>query len=335
MEKPTVAIVGASGVGKHHAKWFHLAGCEVVAFAGTSTESCEKTAAALREVFPFQGRGYSDLGELLSACRPRLAAVCTPPQLHVEHVVRCLEAGCEVLCEKPLYWECGQPTAEQMAEVERALTVSARTRPFAVNLQFAAGVGPYLEVYRQRRGNEPGEVREFFAHLSPRPGRQARPPEWYWNDMGPHALSLLLGFAPDAELMLDTIDCRVGPSGTSARFCVRTRGGECPVEIEVAAPVGGQAVRRFGVNGLVVDYVSRSDAAGQFRTYLVHEGREWVFEDFMKSSIERFIDAAARGRGRPFVSAQEAARNLRMQLEVFDRARRVTAGGAGPTGGDT
>ena len=44
MARPLRAgVIGASGVGKHHAKWFHALGCEVVAFAGTSAQSVAAT----------------------------------------------------------------------------------------------------------------------------------------------------------------------------------------------------------------------------------------------------------------------------------------------------
>ena len=62
MEKLRVAVAGASGIGKHHAKWYHMAGCEVVGFLGSSQETCEATVGALKAIFPFEGRGYTDWG---------------------------------------------------------------------------------------------------------------------------------------------------------------------------------------------------------------------------------------------------------------------------------
>ena len=36
-----VAIAGASGIGKHHAKWHYEAGSEVVGFLGRDEERCK------------------------------------------------------------------------------------------------------------------------------------------------------------------------------------------------------------------------------------------------------------------------------------------------------
>ena len=52
-----VAIAGASGIGKHHAKWFHQAGAQVVGFCGSNEASVAATSKALKGLFPFSGRG--------------------------------------------------------------------------------------------------------------------------------------------------------------------------------------------------------------------------------------------------------------------------------------
>ena len=36
-QKQKVAVIGAKGIGRHHAKWWHTEGVEVCAFAGTSS----------------------------------------------------------------------------------------------------------------------------------------------------------------------------------------------------------------------------------------------------------------------------------------------------------
>ncbi len=44
---------------------------------------------------------YDELGEMLGAERPDVVVVCTPPVAHREAVIRCLDAGSWVWCEKP------------------------------------------------------------------------------------------------------------------------------------------------------------------------------------------------------------------------------------------
>ena len=99
-----VAIAGASGIGKHHAKWFHRGGAQVVGFLGRSRESAAATERVLRDIFPFSGQGYWDLDQLLSEEAPEVVDVCLPNEAHFDCVTRALERGCHVLCEKPLVW---------------------------------------------------------------------------------------------------------------------------------------------------------------------------------------------------------------------------------------
>ena len=49
-EAMDVAIAGANGIGKHHAKWFHQAGARVVGFLGRNEESVAAASEALRDI---------------------------------------------------------------------------------------------------------------------------------------------------------------------------------------------------------------------------------------------------------------------------------------------
>jgi predicted dehydrogenase len=39
---------------------------------------------------------------MLEAVKPDVVSVCSPNRFHFEHVMAALEAGCHVMCEKPL-----------------------------------------------------------------------------------------------------------------------------------------------------------------------------------------------------------------------------------------
>ena len=83
-----VAIAGASGIGKHHAKWFHQAGAQVVGFCGSNEASVAATSKALKGLFPFSGRGYWDLDQMLAEETPDLLDVCLPNEAHFDCVQR-------------------------------------------------------------------------------------------------------------------------------------------------------------------------------------------------------------------------------------------------------
>ncbi len=96
-----IAVVGAGRMGR-----VHLSVLEALPDV--------EVAAVVDPVAP--GATHADLDELLAAGRPDGAVVAAPSTLHLELVLRLLEAGVPTLCEKP----CGTTPDEARAAVRRA-----------------------------------------------------------------------------------------------------------------------------------------------------------------------------------------------------------------------
>ncbi len=78
--------------------------------------------AAIDNLEPFAGKwgipnSYSDYREMLAKEKPDLVSVCLPNFLHAEVTIAAAEAGCHVLCEKPMATTAGD--ARRMREVCR------------------------------------------------------------------------------------------------------------------------------------------------------------------------------------------------------------------------
>lgn len=99
MSELRVGVVGV-GVGQEHlAAWRRVDGASVVAIVDLDDD---RRAAAERE---WEVPGVATLDELLepaSVHRVDVVDLCTPPAVHEAQIVRCLEAGAHVICEKPL-----------------------------------------------------------------------------------------------------------------------------------------------------------------------------------------------------------------------------------------
>ncbi len=97
-ERIGVAIVGL-GIGRLHLISFaELASrYRVVAVADLDEARAVEVAGWLRGV-----RAVTSLDEVLALDEVDVVALCTPPYLHREHVERCVAAGKDVICEKPL-----------------------------------------------------------------------------------------------------------------------------------------------------------------------------------------------------------------------------------------
>ena len=120
-EKIKVALVGAGGWGRQHARIF--AARPDVDFCAIAGRTREKTQARARE---FGTRAYVDLGEMLDRERPDLVSLCLPNQGHFAPTLQVIEAGVPLLAEKPLTFD--------LAEADTLLRqASERNLFFAIN----------------------------------------------------------------------------------------------------------------------------------------------------------------------------------------------------------
>ena len=105
---------------------------------------------------------FADWREMLAKVPLDAVSVCTPNKLHAECAIGAMEAGCAVLCEKPL--------AGSAAEGEQMIAAAERLRPqtrhrLPVSVQLAHAVP---EECRRRRSVRPHPVRARAGAAPPR-----------------------------------------------------------------------------------------------------------------------------------------------------------------------
>jgi len=315
-ETPRVAVIGASGIGKHHAKWWAIEGADVCAFAGSSPESVARTKEMLGELFGFAGKGYADVDELLREERPDIVDVCTPPEWHFRHAAAALDAGCDVLCEKPFVYE---PRADPAAILERARTLVGRAdaagRRLGLCSQYHAAVRCCREILAEYTGDE--QVTTCRGHIeSPAGGRPADPLA-VWIDLSPHMLAAVQALAPDGEIEFDSVRPFFSGYQASARFRVRRKEGKslaCHVVTGRTLPEAEVAnIREFELNDARFRIGAATDADG---VYCAHIQTPWgAFErpDALRLMIREFLDGGLPLDGR------SAATNLSWLLGIVAR----------------
>ena len=122
-----VGVVGM-GIGQLHLlSWLGVEGADAVAFAEPDDARREKGAA------DWGLEAVRTLDELLELDLD-IIDLCTPPHLHEEQVIRCLEAGRHVICEKPLV-----DSVEACERLEAA--AAAATGTFMPIFQYRFGAG--------------------------------------------------------------------------------------------------------------------------------------------------------------------------------------------------
>ena len=139
-----VAVIGASGIGKNHARWFARHGCDVVAFAGSSPASVARTQKVLEEGFGFAGRGFDNVTKMLIASRPDIVCVSNLAQMHFDHVMLSLRAKAHVLCEKPLVYNAHIKPWMLVSQATQMITEAKRHRAIlGTQMQYAPAL-PHL-----------------------------------------------------------------------------------------------------------------------------------------------------------------------------------------------
>jgi predicted dehydrogenase len=94
-----VAIIGTGAIANSHMDALRAAGERVEVVAATDVNEANLNAFCAKYNIP---QPFTDLDEMLATVKPDLVHICTPPAIHKGLIIKSLEAGAWVLCEKPL-----------------------------------------------------------------------------------------------------------------------------------------------------------------------------------------------------------------------------------------
>ena len=312
-------VIGLGSMGRNHVRvWQDVEGVELVAVADPD-EGARRRATRGRAV-----ASYADPGEMLARERLDLVSVVAPTSLHLAMTVAALEAGANVLVEKPI--AASRDEAERMIDAaERAgrmLTVGhiERFNPAIVELQRRLGAGELgrvFEVHATRLGPFPARIRDVGVVV----------------DLAPHDLDVmrfLLGSDPvrlyaetEQRIHTDHEDLFVG----IMKFA---NGAVGVLDINWLTPTKRRTLTVTGERGMyAADYISQdlvftanpaapSVAEGEVVRRLVERREPLAVE------LEAFA-AAVRDGGPPPVEPREALTALLLARAMVDAARRGTA----------
>ena len=150
MTKLKLAVIGCGGIanGKHLPSLKEVPEVEIVAFCDIIVERAEKAAAE----YGVEGaRVYKCYKELLEKEELDVVHVCTPNRSHSEISIAAMEAGCHVMCEKPMAYTAAE--AKKMLECAKKtgkkLTIGyqSRYRADSQHLKLMTNEGELGDVY--------------------------------------------------------------------------------------------------------------------------------------------------------------------------------------------
>ena len=122
--KPSFAIIGCGRIAKRHAE-------QIIKY-GTLVAVCDIIPQKAGEMAEqYNAKAYHSIEELLADEKGLdVVSICTPNGLHAQHSIKVLQAGINVLCEKPLCISSsdGKKMIEAAAKADRKLFVVKQNR---------------------------------------------------------------------------------------------------------------------------------------------------------------------------------------------------------------
>ncbi|MFN0095875.1 MAG: Gfo/Idh/MocA family oxidoreductase [Dehalococcoidia bacterium] len=295
------AVIGLGSMGANHARVLgDMPGIELIAVADADPERVTRTIAGRST------RGFADASSLLSALQPDLVSVVVPTQLHEAVGLAVLEAGCNMLMEKPIAATPAQGAALAEAAARRGLILTVghieRFNPAVRELKrrLDAGQGGRIIQLRARRvGPFPHRIRDVGVI----------------HDLGPH----------DIDIMRYLLDDDVERVYASAARHIKTENEDI---------FAGMLHFRGGVTGILeINWLTPTKE----RTLTVLCEKGMFIADYANQSLAFFENASARAREGTFASVTEgemarysieSREPLRAELEAFRDA--VASGGPAP-----
>lgn len=306
-----VGVIGTGNMGSHHVRTYSMLGglCELRGLYDRDA------AQAARVASKFDTHAYGSIAALLEDVQA--VSICTPSALHVEHALAALDAGVDVLVEKPLALDVGEALA-----LEAQLEGPSRARVLAVGHieHFNPAVREVAKLLRDER-----IVALELQRLSPFDGRITDAD--VVQDLMLHDIHVLLEFAGARELSTVTALGRRVRSPALDDYAVATLGFEDGlIGTLIASRVTEEKIRRISATTedahVTVDYLRRSvercrstrldgDAGGS-RTYRQESTLERIFvpiEEPLVAQLRSFLECV-RDRAAPEVPLRTGIRCL-------------------------
>jgi hypothetical protein len=305
--KMKVSVIGAarnrSGIGEYVAKYFHRNGMEITSVLGRTEETSGKASLNLQK-YGMKSNAYTDLHEMVERERPDVIVIASPSPTHYDYLVKCLDLGLHIFCEKPFLSPNLDDVKGSVENIlkkakEKGLTLAMNSQwPFA--LRYYKKICGEIEIRRSNR---------FFISLSPfASGREMI------TEAVPHALSLLYSVLGGGEIGNLIVESPKKEEIT-IRFKYHFGKKDCEVLIKLVEKEQQPREFQFGFNDRVV---SRSLNLKNYDIYFNYGTRKYKIPDPLDLSVRDFMKAVQR-KAEPFVGPSHIRWNMSLLKTIYDR----------------
>jgi len=297
MKKPRVAILGVGNIGEFHAREFHEAGCDIVAFLTSSQESAYQKAKRLKELYGINAKPYWNLDDLLFQEELDAVSICTPASTHYDYMKRCLKEGLHVLCEKPFVQSF---SGESLGKSKELLELGKKNGAIiTLNTQLVS----FLEAINENTGN----VQSFSMYMEPEPGDEFH----LMDEVIPHMNSFLIRLLGSDDI--SNIQFFRGAN----KFEIKFKYGKSEINYQIGSSSVRPRKLLFSINEK--DYSREILHDGRkYEMYLAGDGERRKLEDPLKVSVRKFV-SALKLEDNVLVSEEEILQNARIYNEIIQK----------------
>ncbi|MBS3809590.1 MAG: Gfo/Idh/MocA family oxidoreductase [Desulfobacterales bacterium] len=304
------AIIGAgrrrNGIGQYIGKYFQKNGAEIVSVLGTTQATAQEAASALKS-YGAGAVAYSDFSVMIKEKSPDAVVIASPARTHYEYLLKCVEQGVHVFCEKPFVRtdkNCGDPVSLLDPLFEKA---GRNHLKIAMNCQWPFSL-PFYEELCGPVG--PESVETFFIRMSPMAsGREMI------SDSIPHALSILYRvFGPGDIYHLFYRADEEKNEEMEIKFNYASASGLCRSHVKLVRTDCQPREFSYGFNGRIVERVLDVDTYDIFFRY---SGKTMQISDPLELSVRDFISAVEENR-EPQVGGDHIINNAILLKKIND-----------------
>jgi hypothetical protein len=301
-----VSIIGAgrarNGIGEYIGKYFHQHGAKVTSVLGTTEETSLRASLALQK-YGIEAHPYTTFDEMVKGGKPDAVVIASPSSTHYEYLLKCLDSGIHIFCEKPFLWGDQTDIRKRVEDIfEKA---RGKKLTIAMNSQWPFSLDFYEEICG-KIGIQ--ETNRFFMRMSPfSPGKVMIP------ESVPHPLSLLycrLGVGQIEHLNFES----GGEGKLDIRFAYVFGTRACDVLIKLVYQKNQPRDFSYGFGDRIV---SRSLDLENYEIYFHYGDKKLRIVDPLECSVRDFMEALEK-KTEPFIGAPHIFHNMSLLKEIDD-----------------
>jgi hypothetical protein len=301
-----ISIIGAgrtrNGIGEYIGKYFHQQGAKVTSVLGTTEKTSLQASSALRK-YGIEAHSYSTFNEMVRGGKPDAVVIASPSSTHYEYLLKSIDSGLHIFCEKPFLWDDHTDTRKRIEDIfEKA---QGKRLVIAMNSQWPFSIESYEEIC----GNIGiQETNHFFMRMSPfSPGKVMIP------ESIPHPLSILYCRFGTGEIKYLNFESG-GDGKLDIRFTYLFGTRTCDVLVKLVHQKTQPRDFSFGFNGRIV---SRSLDMENYGIYFHYGNKKLRIVDPLELSVKNFMEAIEK-KTEPLIGPRHVLHNMLLLKEIDD-----------------